>query len=67
MGNFNVALGAHECSSTVSSHRLPMEEFQSFIATLDLFDIEYTGNIYTWSTHHSTGSVSTHLNRALAT
>lgn len=44
LGDFNVVLGAHECSSGHLAHVAPSEEFRDFISQRDLFDIEGTGN-----------------------
>lgn len=65
MGDFNVVLGVHECSSGSTSHRLSIDEFQEFIATMDLLDIEDTGNEFTWIIHRNFGNVSARLDRAL--
>lgn len=43
IGDFNVVVDSHERSSTMTSQRLPMEEFRTFIAMMDLYDIDYTG------------------------
>lgn len=48
------------------THGLPSGEFQNFITTRDLFDIETVGNHFTWSTHRATVLVAAHLDCALA-
>lgn len=66
IGDFNIALGTQERYSSVLSQRLPMEEFRQFISMMDLFDIHYIGNTFTWPTRRSTDLISAHLDRALA-
>lgn len=65
MGDFNIVLGAHERSSGMISHSLPVEEFQNFITQKDLIDIEAVGNKYTWATRCINNFMAAHLDRAL--
>lgn len=65
LGDFNIAIGAHERSSIVISQHLPMEEFRTFIAMMDLFYIHYTRNTFTWSLGRATELISARLDCAL--
>lgn len=66
IGDFNVVLGAHERSSGHLTHATPPEEFRDFISQCDLFDIEGTGNKYTWATRRNNSFMAARLDRALA-
>lgn len=67
MGDFNIVLGAHERSSGMLTHGLPVEEFQHFITQNDLIDVEAVGNKYTWATRHRNTFMAARLDRALVT
>lgn len=66
MGDFNVVTRAHERSSGHLIHATPSEDFKDFIAQRDLFDIEGTGNKYTWATRRSNRYIAARLDRSLA-
>lgn len=66
LGDFNVVLGTHECSSGHLTHATPSDEFKDFISGRDLFDIEGIGNKYTWATRQNRGFIAARLDRALA-
>lgn len=67
MGDFNIVLGAQEYTSNSPSHNLAVDKFRSFISSIDLFDIEPSGNPYTWSIRCSpAGYMAAHLDCALA-
>lgn len=57
---------SHERSSGRITHATPSDEFKNFIAQRDLFDIEGTGNKFTWATRRNSGYMAAHLDRALA-
>lgn len=65
MGDFNVVLGAHECSSGILTHSLPSEDFQRFIEQKDLFDLVAVGNKFTWSTRRTNNFVAARIDRAI--
>jgi hypothetical protein len=48
MGDFNVILGAHEHRGRISPARLPMEEFQSWTDSFNLFHLPTRGAVFTW-------------------
>lgn len=66
LGDFNVVLGAHECSSGHLTHVTPSEEFKNFISQCNLFDIEGAGNKFTWATRRNGGFIAARLDRGLA-
>lgn len=67
LGDFNIVLGAHERSSGHITHTAPSEDFNNFISQRDLFDVEGTGNKYTWATRQNGIYMAARLDRALAT
>jgi hypothetical protein len=48
MGDFNVILGAHEHRGRISPARLPMEEFQSWTDSFNLFHLPTRGAVFNW-------------------
>lgn len=67
IGDFNAVLGAHKRTSDVSVHNRSVKEFQAFITVMDLFDVDSSGNPYTWTAcHSSTGFMVAGLDRVLA-
>jgi hypothetical protein len=48
MGDFNVILGAHEHRGRISPARLPMDEFQSWTDTFNLFHLPTRGSVFAW-------------------
>lgn len=67
LGDFNVVLCAHERTSDTPINNLESEEFQAFIATMYLFDVDSNGNQFTWSIRCSpTGVTASRLDRVLA-
>ncbi|GAU46322.1 hypothetical protein TSUD_401930 [Trifolium subterraneum] len=49
IGDFNVILGAHEHRGRISPARLPMEEFQAWTDTFQLFHLPSRGVQFTWN------------------
>lgn len=66
IGDFNVVLGAHECSSGHLAHATPSKDFRDFTTQRDLFDIKGVGNKYTWATRRNDNYLAARLDRALA-
>lgn len=48
IGDFNTILGAHEYNGVLSAVRQPMQDFQTWTNTFDLFHIPSRGAAFTW-------------------